>query len=164
VDIFAREGTPVCAVTAGVIHTLATYPGAGITLKMLGQDGRGYGYMHLQGYAPGIMPGKLVRTGEVIGYVGRTGIRRGHAHLHFQVYADHCLGKDELLNPYHFLAQLCQGIGVEDLYRQRVARLENPEIRASRIQVYRRPELPASRTRGNRRSPKDSGVLVIRNF
>ncbi|MEW6658966.1 MAG: peptidoglycan DD-metalloendopeptidase family protein [Thermodesulfobacteriota bacterium] len=164
VDIFAREGTPVYAVTAGVIQTLATYPGGGITLKMLGQDGRGYGYMHLQGYAPGIMKGKVVRAGELIGYVGRTGIRQGQAHLHFQVYADHRLGKDELLNPYHFLVQLCQGIGVEDLSHQRVARLADPEIKVKGIQVYRRPEFTALRTRDGRQRARDSAILVIKNF
>jgi murein DD-endopeptidase MepM/ murein hydrolase activator NlpD len=163
VDIFAREGTAIYAVTAGVIHTLTTYPGGGITLKMLGQDGRGYGYMHLLGYAPGIIEGKAVRAGELIGYVGRTGIRQGTAHLHFQVYADHNLGKNELLNPYHFLVQLSGGIGVEDLNRQRMARIEAPEIKTKGIQVYRRPELAAWRTQGGRSGPQDSSLLVITN-
>jgi len=110
------------------------------------------------------MKGKVVRAGELIGYVGRTGIRQGQAHLHFQVYADHRLGKDELLNPYNFLVQLCQGIGVEDFYRQRVARLADSEIKVKRIQVYRRPEFTAFRTRDGRQRAKDSAILVIKNF
>ncbi len=163
VDIFAREGTEVYAVTTGVIETLATFPAAGITLLMLGQDGRGYGYMHLLGYAAGIAPGKVVRAGELIGYVGRTGLSNSAAHLHFQVYADHHLCKDNLVNPYYFLVQLCHGVGVEDLYPQRMARLEEPQPNLNRIQVYRRPVVAALKTRGSR-SSKNSSVLVIRNF
>lgn len=163
VDIFAWEGTAVYAVTTGIIQTLATYPGAGITLLMLGQDGRGYGYMHLQGYAAGIVPGQVVRAGELIGYVGRTGLRNSAPHLHFQVYAGHHLCKENLVNPYFFLVQLCHGSGVSDLPHQRVARLEEPQPALNRIQVYRRPVFASLKTRSGR-SSKDSSVLVIKNY
>ncbi|MHB8069570.1 MAG: M23 family metallopeptidase [Desulfobaccales bacterium] len=163
IDIFAREGTEVYAVTNGVIQTLATYPGAGITLLMLGQDGRGYGYMHLLGYAAGIMQGKMVRAGELIGYVGHTGTTNSAPHCHFQVYAGHHLCKENLVNPYYFLAQLCHGIGVEDLHHQRIARIEEPQPNLNRIQVYRRPVFASLKARSGR-SSKDSPVLVIKNF
>ncbi len=163
IDIFAREGTAVYAVTSGVIQTLATYPGAGITLLMLGQDGRGYGYMHLLGYAAGIVPGKVVRAGELIGYVGHSGTANSAAHCHFQVYAGHQLCKENLVNPYYFLVQLCRGVGVEDLHHQRLARLEAPQPNLNRIQVYRRPVFASLKAR-NGRSSKDSSVLVIKNY
>ncbi|MDD5640532.1 MAG: M23 family metallopeptidase [Syntrophales bacterium] len=143
-DIFAREGTPVYAVTSGVIDTLVTWPRAGITLLLQGQDGRLYGYMHLLGYAPGIVEGKGVRVGELLGYVGRTGVWRSPAHLHFQVYADHRQDKHNLVNPYFLLVQLCHGIGVTDLYRHGIARTEDQTIKVNRYQLTGLRSLPLS--------------------
>jgi peptidoglycan LD-endopeptidase LytH len=164
VDIFAPEGAEVYAVTTGVIAALATIKDAGITLFLRGQDGKGYGYMHLQGYAAGMVEGRGVRTGELIGYVGRTGMQTSAAHLHFQVYADHRLCKDELLNPYGFLVQLCHGIGVTDLYQHNVARFEYPAIGTNGIKIYRRPYYRTVREGLGRVSVKDPRVLVIKNY
>lgn len=162
VDILAKEGTMVFAVTTGVIHTLATYKEAGLTLILSGQDGKGYGYMHLQGYAEGIAEGKQVKSGELIGYVGRTGLQQSEAHLHFQVYADQRMCRDELLNPYNFLVQLCRGIGVTDLYLPKVARLNvNQQIPVETIQVSKRPAL---RVRASQIKVKEPSILVINNF
>lgn len=128
VDIVAFEGTPVYAITAGVIHTLATWNSGGISLLLRGQDGYGYGYMHLQGYAEGIVEGKTVRAGELIAYVGRTGIVRDAPHLHLQVYANHRFEREELVNPYGLLVQLCDGKGVTDFGHQKIARRRIPAL------------------------------------
>jgi murein DD-endopeptidase MepM/ murein hydrolase activator NlpD len=125
-DIVAADGTPVYAITSGVVHTLATWNGAGISLLLRGQDGRGYGYMHLQGYAPGIVEGKPVHRGEIIAYVGHTGIKRDAAHLHLQVYADGGFDRDRLVNPYGLLVQLSQGKGVADWSPPAMARRQIP--------------------------------------
>jgi murein DD-endopeptidase MepM/ murein hydrolase activator NlpD len=132
VDIFAGEGTPVFAITAGVIHKLANWPKAGITLLLRGQDGRGYGYMHLRGYAEGIAEGKTVKQGELIAYVGHTGLLWEPPHLHLQVYVDHRFERDEFVNPYNLLVQLCNGIGVIDLPNQIYGRRRIPEIEVTR--------------------------------
>jgi murein DD-endopeptidase MepM/ murein hydrolase activator NlpD len=143
VDIVAADGTPVFAITSGVIHTLATMNGAGISLFLRGQDGRVYGYMHLQGYAEGIVQGKPVKKGELIAYVGHTGIKRDAAHLHLQVYADDSCDRDKLVNPYGLLVQLSNGKGVNDWSPPVMARRQIP-IPTAEVVYFRPATLPGS--------------------
>ncbi len=154
-DIFAPEGTELYAITAGVIQSLPTSSTGGIMLMLQGNDGRGYGYMHLLGYADGIVVGKEVKAGELIGYVGRTGTQNSPAHLDIQVYPDHQFSHETLVDPYSFLVQLCRGIGVSDLNQPRVpsqpdasqlkiarpvqSMLNNRKNKIKWIQVYQRP-------------------------
>jgi hypothetical protein len=131
----------------------------------------------LLSYALGIVPGKEVKAGELIGYVGRTGTHQSPAHLHIQVYPDHQLSHETLVNPYSFLVQLCRGIGVDDLNQPKLAREPNlnplkivrqPDARPKKnkinwIQVYQRPWPKGAGERPLQLDLKGSPLLIIRN-
>jgi murein DD-endopeptidase MepM/ murein hydrolase activator NlpD len=87
IDIMAARGTPVVAVSDGVVMKLFQSERGGITLYELAPDRRTiYYYAHLDRYAPGIAEGRPLRRGQVLGYVGNTGSAGpGNYHLHFEV-------------------------------------------------------------------------------
>jgi len=86
VDYAAPAGTPVVAVGDGVVIAKGYAGGGGNTLKIKHNSGSLVsGYLHLKGFAKGIRKGSRVRQGEVIGYVGSTGLSTG-PHLDFRLW------------------------------------------------------------------------------
>lgn len=87
IDIPAAEGTPVVAAADGQIIRLFQSDLGGTTIYHLSTDKKLIlYYAHLQRYAEGLSEGKLVRQGDVIGYVGDTGnAGLGNYHLHFSI-------------------------------------------------------------------------------
>jgi len=86
IDYAAAEGTPVYSVGDGTVVKKAYQKGGGgnyLTIKHNGTYSTTY--MHLKGYAKGMAEGKHVRQGELIGYVGSTGLATG-PHLDFRFY------------------------------------------------------------------------------
>ncbi|MDP2724383.1 MAG: peptidoglycan DD-metalloendopeptidase family protein [Bacteroidales bacterium] len=86
VDYAAPEGTPVFSVGDGTIVKKAYQRlGGGNYLTIKHNGTYSTSYMHLKGYAKGMAVGKYVRQGELIGYVGKTGLATG-PHLDFRFY------------------------------------------------------------------------------
>ena len=86
VDYAAATGTPVMSIGDGTVIAKAYQAaGGGNYLKIKHNAVYTTSYMHLSGYAPGITTGARVHQGQVIGYVGMTGLASG-PHLDFRVF------------------------------------------------------------------------------
>jgi len=87
VDYAAPSGTPVVAIGDGkIIAARRGYnKGAGNMIKIKHNGVHTTAYLHLSGFAKGIKQGVYVRQGDVIGYVGSTGLSTG-PHLDFRFY------------------------------------------------------------------------------
>jgi len=74
IDIMHPRGTPVHAVIRGTIRKLHwSRAGRNIVYEFDGTGEYCYYYAHLDHYAPGLIEGKVLHRGDVIGYVGSTG-------------------------------------------------------------------------------------------
>lgn len=82
-DYAASYGTPIRAVTDGFVAFAGRSGGYGNFVKLQHRDGVGTGYGHMSRIA--VSGGSRVARGQVIGYVGSTGMSTG-PHLHFEVY------------------------------------------------------------------------------
>jgi murein DD-endopeptidase MepM/ murein hydrolase activator NlpD len=87
IDIPAPAGTPVVAAADGEVAKLFQSERGGTTIYQYSADKKLiYYYAHLQRYADDLVPGKFVRQGEAIAYVGDTGnAGAGNYHLHFSI-------------------------------------------------------------------------------
>lgn len=85
VDYAAPIGTPVRAVGDGVVVFAGWSGGGGKVIKLRHNSTYQTAYKHLNGYAPGVRSGSRVRQGQVIGYVGNTGLSTA-PHLHFEFF------------------------------------------------------------------------------
>lgn len=85
VDYAAPRGTPVVALGDGKVQESGWNGGFGRYVKIKHNSVYSTGYGHLSGYAKGIKAGVFVKQGDVIGYVGSSGLSTG-PHLDFRVY------------------------------------------------------------------------------
>ncbi len=82
VDLAAPAGTPIYASRTGVVTTATYSSSAGNYVVINHGDGYSSIYMHMTNYVVSV--GQAVSAGQVIGYVGSTGISTGN-HLHFGI-------------------------------------------------------------------------------
>lgn len=85
IDFAAPRGTPIKAAGDGIIERAGRAGAYGKYIRI--KHGKGYktAYAHMHRFAKGMKPGKRVRQGQVIGYVGTTGRSTG-PHLHYEVH------------------------------------------------------------------------------
>lgn len=109
-DIMAPRGREVVAVEDGKIVKLFNSKQGGLTVYQFDPTERyAYYYAHLDRYAEGIQEGKLLKRGDLVGYVGSSGNADPAApHLHFAIFE---LGPEKRwwegrpVNPYPLLTQ-----------------------------------------------------------
>ena len=84
VDLGAPRGTPVRVTATGSVTFVGRQGGAGKMVKVRHPNGYETMYLHLSGFAKGMSRGAKVRQGDVIGFVGSTGLSTG-PHLDYRV-------------------------------------------------------------------------------
>lgn len=83
IDFGAAWGAPIFAVSDGIVSFAGRHGGHGNYVRIEHGGGLGSGYGHMSRIAAS--PGMRVRAGQVIGYVGSSGLSTG-PHLHYEVY------------------------------------------------------------------------------
>lgn len=84
VDWATAYGTPIFSSGNGVIEKAEWSGGYGKYIRIKHPNGYETAYGHMSAFAKGMEPGKRVRQGQVIGFVGSTGLSTG-AHVHYEI-------------------------------------------------------------------------------
>ena len=85
IDFGAGQGTPILAAGDGVVVEAGRKGGYGNWLRIHHQGVWDTGYGHISRFAKGVRPGAHVRQGQVVAYVGATGLATG-PHLHYEIW------------------------------------------------------------------------------
>lgn len=84
VDWAAPYGTPIFASGNGVVEKVGWEGGYGKYVRLKHNNGYETAYGHMSAFAKGMESGKRVRQGQVIGFIGSTGMSTG-AHVHYEI-------------------------------------------------------------------------------
>ncbi|RTL60513.1 MAG: M23 family metallopeptidase [Hyphomicrobiales bacterium] len=84
IDWACAMGTPIMAAGTGVLEEVGRKGEYGNYIRIRHANGYKTAYGHMMRFAPGMAPGTKVRQGQIIGYVGTTGLSSG-PHVHFEV-------------------------------------------------------------------------------
>ncbi|MDD2622783.1 MAG: M23 family metallopeptidase [Bacteroidales bacterium] len=94
IDIIGRKGTPIYATADGVVSSEEAGAGYGITVII--NHGNGYKTLYAHLSKKNVRTGQKVKRGEVIGYMGSSGLSVS-SHLHYEV-----MKNDTKVNPVHY--------------------------------------------------------------
>ncbi len=150
VDYGAPVGTPVRVTAAGTVLQAAWDGGGGKAVKVRHPNGYVTCYLHLSRFAAGIRAGARVRQGDLVGYVGATGLATG-PHLDYRVQRDGDWIDPQSLKsvpaPPLERAELGDFLLQRDAMRAALA--DSREVSPERTAVFasegRRPEAPGER-------------------
>lgn len=84
VDFAAPVGTPILAAGNGIVEQVGRKGGYGKYVRIKHSDVYSSAYGHMRDFSKGLRKGMQIKQGQVIGYVGMTGITTG-PHLHYEV-------------------------------------------------------------------------------
>lgn len=131
VDFAAPSGTPILAAGAGKVAMAGRNGGYGLYVKLQHTKDIGTAYGHMSRLGPGIKPGVTVRQGQVIGFVGSTGMSTG-PHLHYEFHRG---GRqvNPLAQKFAMRAQVAgkDAVRFRALAKQYLAQLKNAPVVAS---------------------------------
>lgn len=88
VDLAASLGTPIRATGDGLIETIGRDSGYGNMIKIVHDKKFSSVYGHMLRFQKGLSKGDKVKRGEVIGYVGQSGLASG-PHCHYEFHVNH---------------------------------------------------------------------------
>lgn len=114
VDFGARPGTQILATGEGRVCFAGYSNGYGKTIKIRHANGLTSLYAHQKGFKKGIQVGSKIKQGDIIGFVGSTGLSSG-PHLHFGMYDG-----STPINPLSVMKKKTEGFTGKE-YRQFVA-------------------------------------------
>jgi len=87
IDFAAAKGTPIYAAGDGVVTSIGWHGNYGRFIKIVHNDRVTTTYGHMSAYARGLHRGSRVTKGQVIAYIGSSGLSTGN-HLYFEVLVD----------------------------------------------------------------------------
>lgn len=111
VDYGAPVGTPVRATADGRVTFSGSRGGAGRMVTVAHANGYETNYLHLSRFGPGIRPGARIDQGQVVGYVGSSGLSTG-PHLDYRVRQN-----GQWINPLTISSPPAKPLGDERLRR-----------------------------------------------
>ncbi|KER37583.1 hypothetical protein AL00_04705, partial [Sphingobium indicum F2] len=137
IDFAAHYGSPIYAATDGFVSYAGRHGGHGNYVRLEHGNGLATGYAHMSRIAAS--PGQRVRQGQVIGYVGSSGLSTG-PHLHYELYRN-----GRTINPLSVRFTTTAQLAGRELaaFRARLAQLKGLRIGLP-VQVAHRNAAPAA--------------------